>query len=56
MTYSSPSKLQANTNSRVATAKLIRIAIRVAFREDLDDEMVRGVVDQVIEEDGRRKG
>ncbi len=42
--------------SRVATAKLIRIAVRVAFREDLDDERVRDIVDQVIEEDGRRKG
>ncbi len=42
--------------SRVATAKLIRIAIRVAFREDLDDETIRDIVDQVIEEDGRRKG
>ncbi len=42
--------------SRVATAKLVRIALRVAFLDDLSDEAVRGIVGQVIEEDRRRKG
>ncbi len=48
--------LRGEGYSRVATAKLVRIAIRVAFREDLDGGTVRDIVDQVIEEDGRRKG
>ncbi len=42
--------------SRMATAKLIRIAVRVAFRDDLGDDAVREIVGQVIEEDRRRKG
>jgi len=42
--------------NRVATAKVIRIALRVAFRDDLTDSRVQEVVASVIEEDRRRKG
>ncbi len=42
--------------NRVATAKVIRIALRVAFRDHLTGEGIREIVGAVIEEDRRRKG
>jgi len=42
--------------ARVATAKVIRIALRVAFRDDLTGEGIREIVEGVLEDDGRRKG
>ena len=41
---------------RIATAKLVRIALRVAFRGEMGDADVKEVYEEVLAADARRKG
>jgi hypothetical protein len=42
--------------SRIAVAKLIRIALRVAFKDGLSDSDVRDIYEEVMAADGRSRG
>lgn len=41
---------------RIAVAKLIRISLRVAFKDGLKDSDLRNIYDEVMSADGRSRG